>query len=234
MIAEEPPRTILSACTFLDWVAVFFASIVTAVTGSLIGAAIGGAGSLTETSGGLIGLWAAIVPSAILLSRRRGTGSVFDDFGLRFAPRDWIGVPIGIASQLLLLPVIYAVMEALMNRSLDDDLREPAEELTNQADGGLAFVFLAILLIVGAPIVEEIFYRGMLFGALRRSLSVVVTIVVSGLIFGAAHFQPLLIPGLAAFGMVLVWMRARSGRLGGAIIAHATFNAITVAALAAT
>lgn len=235
MIAEEPPRTILPACTVLDWVAVFFVSFVTSAIGFVIGGAIGGQGTLSETCGGLIGLWVAIVPGALLLSRWRGTGSLATDYGLRVdLRRDWVGVPAGIASQLLLLPVIYGLLQLLMDRDLTDDLQAPAKELTDQADGGPAFVLLAVLLIVGAPIVEEIFYRGMLFVALRPRFSPPVTVVVCGVVFGAAHLQLLLLPGLAAFGIVLGWLRARSDRLGAGILAHATFNAITVAALAST
>lgn len=230
--ADSPPPTAGPACKLLDWIAVFFASIVTAVAGSAVGAAIGGRGSLTETAGGLIGLWAALVPSAILLSRVRGTGSLARDFGLRFERRDWLGVPIGLASQIVLLPAIYWLLQRLTNRDIVEELREPAEELTNQAGTDGAFVFLAVLLIVGAPVAEEIFYRGMLFVALRARTTVAITIVVSGFVFAVAHLLPLLIPGLAAFGMVLAWVRARTGRLGMAIVAHAAFNAVTVAALA--
>lgn len=226
------PRTAAPACTILDWIAVFFASIVTAVAGSAVGAAIGGRGSLTETAGGLVGLWAAIVPAAILLSRVRGTGSLARDFGLRFEGRDWLGVPIGLASQIVLLPVIYWLLQRLTDRDIFRELREPAEELTNRAGTDGAFFLLAVLLIVGAPLAEEIFYRGMLFVALRARTTVAVTIVVSGIVFAVAHLLPLLIPGLAAFGMVLAWVRARTGRLGMAVVAHATFNAVTVAALA--
>ncbi|HVE94900.1 MAG TPA: type II CAAX endopeptidase family protein [Acidimicrobiales bacterium] len=230
--AAEPSRPSPPACNLIDWIAVFFASIVTAVAGSAIGAEIGGSGSLTETAGGLIGLWAAIVPSAILLSRVRGTGNLARDFGLRFERSDWLGVPIGLASQIVLLPLVYGALQLLTDRDIVEELREPAEELTNQAGTDGAFVFLAVLLIVGAPLAEEIFYRGMLFVALRARTTVAITIVVSGFVFAIAHLLPLLIPGLAAFGMVLAWVRARTGRLGMAVVAHATFNAVTVAALA--
>jgi membrane protease YdiL (CAAX protease family) len=43
-----------------------------------------------------------------------------------------------------------------------------------------------------------------------------------------------LITALASFGAVLSWLAQRTGRLGPGLVAHATFNAITLLALAAT
>jgi membrane protease YdiL (CAAX protease family) len=42
------------------------------------------------------------------------------------------------------------------------------------------------------------------------------------------------ITALAAFGAVLSWLAHRYGRLGPGLVAHATFNAITLLALAVT
>ena len=194
-VDDDEAQTPAPAITVLDCVAVFFASFVTAAVGFGIGSAFGDDDSLAVTAGGLIGLWCGMVPGAIILSRARGSGSLVRDYGLRFARRDWIGIPVALGSQFVILPLIYVVMTLVSDRDLLEEIQEPAKELTEQASPGLAFGFLALLLIVGAPIVEEIFYRGMFFGALRRRWSVGVSIVVSGLVFGLVHFEPLLHPG---------------------------------------
>lgn len=228
IVPEDEPR---SEIRLLDAAAVFFLSMVTAAIGFGIGTAIGGSGSYAETSAGLFGLWAGLIPGTIMVCRIRGTGSLATDLGLRFKfPSDLIGVAVGVACQFVLLPVIYVIVQLFVSRDLTKDLEAPAKDLTNNAHGA-GFYFLAVLLVVGAPLVEEIYYRGMLLRSLKRYMPPLPSIVVAGLIFGGAHFDLVTLPGLAAFGMVLGWLAHRSGRLGPNIAAHAAFNLVTVIAL---
>lgn len=228
IVPEDEPR---SQIRLTDVAAVFFFSMITAVTGFGIGTAVGGSGSYAETCAGLLGLWAGLIPGAILVCRVRGTGSLVTDLGLRFRfPSDLSGALVGVLCQFLMLPLIYVVVQAFVRRDLTKDLEAPAKDLTNNAHGA-GFYFLALLLIVGAPLVEEIFYRGMLLRSLKRSMPALPSILLTGLIFGAAHFDLVTLPGLAAFGMVLAWLSHRSGRLGPNILAHAAFNTVTVIAL---
>lgn len=220
-----------SEIRLFDVAAIFFFSMVTAVVGYSIGTGIGGSGSYAETCAGLIGLWAGLIPGSLLILKVRETGNLVNDLNLRFVfPRDLTGVLYGLGSQFVLLPIIYVVVQLFVSRDLTEDLEAPAKDLTNNAHG-LGFFFLAVLLIVGAPLVEEIFYRGMLLRSLKRYVPVWPAIVLNGLIFGLVHFDLVTLPGLAAFGMLLAWLSHRSGRLGPTIVAHAAFNAATVIAL---
>ncbi len=56
-------------------------------------------------------------------------------------------------------------------------------------------------------------------------------LVASALFFSLVHFQPLQIPGLFVFGLVLGTCAQRTGRLGMSIFAHAAFNATAVVML---
>ena len=205
--------------------------MVTGAIGFAIGIGIGGAGSYAETIGGLVGLWAGLIPGTILVCRVRETGDVVKDVGLRFKfPADLIGVVVGLGSQFLILPIVYAVIQTLLNHDLTKDLEKPAKELTDNAHGS-GFLLLAVLLVVGAPLVEEVFYRGLLLRSLKRYLPAGPSIVICGVLFGAAHFDLVTLPGLALFGVLLAWLSHRSGRLGPNVIAHAVFNAATVVIL---
>ena len=228
IVSAEEPR---SEIRLLDVLAVFFFSMVTSAVGFAVGTAIGGAGSYAETCAGLIGLWAGLIPGAVVVCKIRGTGNLATDLGLRFKfPSDLSGVAVGIACQFVLLPLIYVIVQLFVSRDLTKDLEAPAKDLTNNAHGA-GFYFLAVLLIVGAPLVEEIFYRGMLLRSLKRYMPPLASILVTGVVFGAAHFDWVTLPGLAAFGVVLAWLAHRSGRLGPNILAHAAFNTVTVIAL---
>ena len=85
--------------------------------------------------------------------------------------------------------------------------------------------------MIGAPVIEELFFRGLLFRSLRRRFGPWPAIVGSAVVFGLAHFELLQLPALIAFGLVLGFMAEKSGRLGPGIVAHAAFNAATVLSL---
>lgn len=205
--------------------------MVTGALGLTIGNSIGGANSYAETIGSLVGLWAGLVPGTILVCRTRATGNIVKDLGLTFKlPADLIGIVAGLGSQFVLLPIVYVFVQFVVGHNLTKDLEKPAKDLTDNAHGA-GFWLLAVLLIVGAPLVEEIFYRGLLLRSLKRSLPAWPSILLCGLIFGAAHFDLVTLPGLAVFGVILAWLSHRSGRLGPNVIAHAAFNAATVVLL---
>ena len=146
------------------------------------------------------------------MCRVRGTGSLATDLGLRFKfPADLFGILIGWRASSLCCRCHCS--SSFVSRDLTKELEEPAKDLTDNAHGA-GFLLLAVLLVVGAPLVEEIFYRGLLLRSLKRHLPRGPVNPVGGLIFGAAHFNLVTLPGLAAFGVVLAWLSHRSGRLG--------------------
>lgn len=185
--------------------------------------------NLTGLAVAQVGLWTGFLGAPVVAARRRGSGSLGQDFGLVVRPRDaLVGLPLGIACQVILVPLIYLPLSFFVDTSA---LSEPARDLTGRADG-IAFAVLAVVVVGGASVVEELFFRGLLLQALRRRLGPVMAVAGSASVFGLTHFQPLQFPALAAFGAVLGWLTLRSGRLGPAIWTHAAFNATTIAFLA--
>ena len=85
--------------------------------------------------------------------------------------------------------------------------------------------------MVGAPVIEELFFRGLLLRALKARIGSVGAVIASGVLFGLAHFEPLQLPVLALFGVVLGMVALRTGRLGPGICAHAAFNSLAVYSL---
>ncbi len=188
----------------------------------------------------LAGLWAGLVGAAVMASRLLGSRHAAADLRLRL--RAWPDVPLGIAVglgfQLLLLPVLYLPFVA-SHPHLSKTLSKEGVTLTSHVHTA-GFVIVALLVVVGAPIVEELFFRGLVlgsleawFGKLGRRIGVVAAIVVMGVFFGFAHWEgPLVAFGLAVFGMVLGILAKCFKRLGPGIVAHASFNAAAVVALA--
>ena len=175
------------------------------------------------------------------LSLNKGTGSLVGDYGLALKP--WpdipLGIVVGVASQYLLVPVVEAPLAPFVHH-LYSRLGHPAQSLTGDAFGS-GLVLLAVLVCVGSPVVEELFFRGLLLRALLGSfrelgprLGPAISIVVTALLFALVHFEALQFLGLAGFGVVLGYLAWRTGRLGPSIVAHMTFNTVTIVAIVAT
>jgi hypothetical protein len=87
-------------------------------------------------------------------------------------------------------------------------------------------VLFALAGAVAAPIGEEIFFRGFLYNALKRRLSIPAAIVISGLVFAMAHFGPLAVIVIFPMGMVLAYVYERTRSLWVTIAMHATNNGL--------
>lgn len=170
-------------------------------------------------------LWLPMMAALVVLSRRYGTGSFRADYAVGIRPIDLVGVPIGVLSQLVLVPVLYLPLEQLWPAAFDGSERERnARDLYDSAQGGWLLVLIMIV-VVGAPLVEEFVYRGLLQGALVRRLDDTVAVVVVAAWFALIHFRPVEYPGLFAVGLVFGLCAHLTRRLGMSILAHVAFNA---------
>ena len=104
-------------------------------------------------------------------------------------------------------------------------------------DSSRAGAFVAFFLVVAvlAPVVEELTYRGLGF-TLLAPYGTWVAILVTGVLFGAAHGLVAGLPVLTIFGIVVAWLRSRTGSVYPSLLLHGVFNgtalllSITVAA----
>ena len=177
-------------------------------------------------------LWIGLLVVPLVATRLRGRGPVLD-LGLRTTFRDApIGLAIGIACQFVLVPLVTLPVFLLSDVD-QEELEAPAREMTDKATG-MGVIVLVLVVVVGAPLAEEVFYRGMMQRTFARRLPIWPTMILTSLLFGASHLQLLQFPALAAFGLVLSIVAHRTGRLGRNIWAHVGFNATTVVLLLAS
>ena len=128
------------------------------------------------------------------------------------------GSSIGIAGQLV-VDLLYLPFEHVVP-GLQHDLNAPANRLTGGFHGADLAV-IAVLTVVVVPVVEELFFRGLLlqslvrlFRGFGRRLGPALAVLSTGILFGLAHAEPVQLAGLALFGVVLSVMAYRTGRLG--------------------
>src|SRR5262249_19965984 len=68
-------------------------------------------------------------------------------------------------------------------------------------------------LVLPTPLVEEAFFRGALFGTLRRRLSIAPVVVATAVLFGLVHIEPQKYLPIGIVGASLAFLRAASGSL---------------------
>jgi membrane protease YdiL (CAAX protease family) len=159
----------------------------------------------------------AFVGAAILMTDRLGRPTA-RQFGFRpFAPS-----ALGWA---LLAMLAYFVLSAIYIQIA----HPPSDDLPQQlgADKSTTLAILTGVFVVAvAPPVEEFFFRGFLYQALRTRLGVYGGAVTSGVIFGAVHFKPEFLVPLAILGTALALLFQKTNSLWPCILLHAANNAI--------
>ena len=86
------------------------------------------------------------------------------------------------------------------------------------------FLYIALL----QPIAEELLFRGVLFGWLRRTQGFLIANLICAGAFAIAHVQFVAIVATFFVGLVLGWLRERSGTVLAPILMHQVFNALTL------
>lgn len=233
---SENTRARAANWTVLDvLLGLLVAVVVSAIVGSIVLGATGD-DALDEVPMSLYALvqasqWVGLIGVPLLLSRMRGRGPVVD-LGATMQARDVpVGLALGVALQLVMVPLVSWPWVQLLGKDTSE-LDDRATELTDRAHGfGLFMLSLAV--VIGAPIAEELFFRGLTLRAFARRLGIIGGIVGSSVLFAATHLDLISFPALAVFGVVMGVLVHRSGRLGPAWWAHIGFNATTIAILVA-
>ena len=90
----------------------------------------------------------------------------------------------------------------------------------------LALSFLMIVIL--APLAEELLFRGWIFGSLRARFSAAAAILVATFLFAIVHWDPTGFYPVAVLapGFVLSVLRERTGSVKPAVLGHAIYNGI--------
>jgi len=106
-------------------------------------------------------------------------------------------------------------------------LTAEAEQVETITRGQLLLSITVVVIL--APIFEELFFRGLFYPALRRSLGPTLAIVIDGIIFGALHMRYLSIVPLILVGMILAYVYEKTESLYAPMLTHALYNGVVVA-----
>ena len=79
-----------------------------------------------------------------------------------------------------------------------------------------------------APVVEELVFRGLLYGWIESRWGSVVALVVSSLAFAGAHYEPAHIVLVLPLGFLFGWLRRRTNSLAPSLVSHIVNNGFAV------
>jgi len=167
---------------------------------------------------------------AVLITRLRGNGPR-TDLGLVWSwPDVRLGILYGVGGLVITLPASLLYVVVVGAEQASSAVGEVFEGLRA---GPLAAVGVALVVVVLAPLCEEIVYRGLLWGAVERyAVPRWVPFVVTTLLFALAHFEFTRTPLLFVVALPIAFARMHTGRLTASVVAHQVNNLLPGVVLA--
>lgn len=154
----------------------------------------------------------------------------FADVGLKWPNLKDVGWAILGFGVYFLLYLVIAGLAKLIFPELDFNQQQQVGFETATANGELILVFCSLVIL--PPLVEEILARGFLYTGLKSKWPTWAAVLVTSLMFAAAHLQfgsgaPLLwVAAIDTFtlSLVLIYLREKTGGLGAPIVLHMIKN----------
>jgi len=179
-------------------------------------------------------LWGGMAGACWWASHRYGTGSVRTDLGMSAR---WVDLGWGFLAALggrFAAGIVVAILLVLDRRLVGSN----TDVFDQLRDDRAAFLALAVLAAVGAPLFEELFFRGLLLRSLQPRLGSAGAVAVQALLFGLVHSQPTdgwrnvsIILSTGLLGVLLGVLAQHFRRLGPGMATHFFFNLVAVIAL---
>jgi membrane protease YdiL (CAAX protease family) len=183
----------------------------------------------------VVGQGVGIIGALWVIARWKGRGSLRTDFGLAVRAHDWAWVAAGIglqvATTIALLPIV--------NLHGKDDAQEVVQQFEDAR--GLQVLLFSLVVVLVAPLAEELLFRGALLRCLLRRTTPARSIFLSALIFALVHplasptiGSVMAVPALLVLGLVSANAAVRTGNLSASILLHTGFNLLTAIVISAS
>jgi len=179
-----------------------------------------------------LGLWAGLLGACVLAVHRYGNGSL-RELGLRGLRREDLGVGAlaAVIGRVATIVLVIPFAPLLPSKTVR------GTSFTNGLSSNtVTAVTLALIVAVGAPFFEELFFRGLVQSALTRRWGARIGVVAQAACFAVAHYEVgmglvetlITFVTIGTLGVYLGVLRWRYQRLGPGMVAHALFNLVAV------
>jgi membrane protease YdiL (CAAX protease family) len=185
---------------------------------------------------GMAGLWLSLIVACKVAVVRHGSGSLRD---LGLAKLSWRQIGLGTLVGVIARFLAGALALALYELFPANQWRQSAAPGSTIDRNWLSITVLTLILVVGAPFFEELFFRGLVQGAFTSRTGARFALFAQAVCFGAVHYQlgmnlaqtTVTVITIAVVGGVLGSLRWHTEKLGSGMVAHGVFNAIAALVL---
>jgi len=137
----------------------------------------------------------------------------------------------GITAYIFIVPsllVILILSIRLLNFLGYSPPTQPVLEVFMEEERSKVLLFLTIFVAVFGPIVEEMFFRGFVYPAIKKRLGVLAAAVLSAAIFSLLHSNIVGFLPIMTLGVLLAYLYETTGSLVSSITVHIIHNSIIV------
>lgn len=138
----------------------------------------------------------------------------------------------GITAYIFMLPVLLVILIFsiwILNVFGYTPPPQPVFEIFMEEKKSSVLLFLTVFVSVLGPIVEEVFFRGFMYSAVRKHTGVLAAAFLSGAIFSMLHTNIVGFLPIMALGVLLAYLYETTGSLVASISVHILHNSIIVA-----
>ena len=133
----------------------------------------------------------------------------------------------GVVGYIALIPVLIAIVAVtafVINITKYVPAKQPVVELFLREKDTVFLTYASLFAAIVGPIIEELFFRGFMYGALKKYIGVFWSIMLTAAIFAALHTHPVGFLPIMALGCLLAYLYERTGTLVSSITVHMTHN----------
>jgi len=186
-------------------------------------------GAMAALLGGNIAVEALLLLLPLWVVMRRGHKAT--SLGWRWPRRAGIWAGIGALTAAYAILGVYGVIVQALGL---DELQPKSAFPEVVFERPVLIALVGVMVLALAPIAEETFFRGFVFGGLRRRWGIVWAALASGVLFGLMHLQAGAIVPFTAIGVVFALAYSYTGSLLPSIWAHLAFNSVSFGVLVAS
>ena len=190
----------------------------------------------------MIGVTIIAVPTVFLIFRAKTSGGVDGAAGLwpfwkSTDPEPqplWNDIKLGLKGYVYTAWIMIAL--ALLNtlvvsffsghQPTQNPIIDELKKGSNSPESALILPVLFILTALGAPIMEELLFRGGMYNILVRPFGRIGSAIITSTLFALAHHVPSNTWPLFFMSISFIWLYEKTGRLVAPMVMHATNNLI--------
>ncbi len=158
----------------------------------------------------------------------------------RVRPVEWLGLkwkewpwvmfigPATVFGMWCVFAFLYLVGYEQLLESLGVKKVQDMVEMFHKTEDQNVLILMVVMAVIVAPVCEEVVFRGYLYPVLKKFSGMWIGLLVSALIFSAAHGSFVALLPLFIFGVVLAFLYECTGSIWAPIAAHLLFNGATV------